>query len=118
MASFWIAVFKAAGCGGAGEKGLWVIMAGIRSALYLTRQKRWSVASILLEQAFKRDSSPDTIASVLPLIRYIAKSVEGTDQEFAATGIMADALNLAGRWQEAEEMIRILIPKCLGFDAK
>ncbi len=51
MASFWRAVFDAAGSGGAEEAGQMVITAGLRSAPYLMRQKRWSEASTLLEQA-------------------------------------------------------------------
>ena len=78
---FWRAVFDAAGERRGEEKGQMVITAGLRSAPYLMRQKRWSEASALLEQAINRDRSPETIASVLPLLRHIAQATRGTDRE-------------------------------------
>ncbi len=113
MASFWRSVFDEAMGGGAEEKGQLVIMAGLRSAPYLMRQKRWPEASALLEQAIKRDSSPETIASVLPLLRHIAQATKGTDREIRESGIMAKALLAAGRVQDAEEMARPLITRCV-----
>ena len=98
MAAFWRAVFDEAKSGGDQEVGRFVVMAGLRSAPYLMRQKNWSEASALLEQAILRDSSPETIVSVLPLLRHIAQATG----EFDDSGILANGLLLAGRWQEAE----------------
>ena len=72
MASLWKAIFDEARSGGDNEKGQMVIMAGLRSAPYLMRRKNWSEASTLLEHAIIRDSSQETIASVLPLLRHLA----------------------------------------------
>jgi tetratricopeptide (TPR) repeat protein len=113
MGSFWRAVFDEALSGGAQETGQVVIMAGLRSAPYLIRQKKWSKASMLLERAIYRDRSPETIASVLPLLRHIAQATAGTDQELSDSAVLANALLKAGRWQEAEDLIRSLIPKCV-----
>jgi tetratricopeptide (TPR) repeat protein len=107
MASFWRAVFDEAQSGGDKEMGPWVITAGLRSAPYLIRQKRWSEASALLERAIFRDSSPETIVSVVPLLRYIAQATG----EFDDFGVLANGLLYAGRWQEAEGMLKSLIPK-------
>jgi tetratricopeptide (TPR) repeat protein len=86
-----------------------VIMAGLSSAPYLIRQKNWSEASALLEQVIHRDRSPGTIASILPLIRYIAQATTGTDRELIDAGIMAKSLHAAGRLREAEDILRSLI---------
>ena len=107
MAAFWRAVFDKAPSGEAEGAGQLVIIAGLRSAPYLMRQKNWSEASTLLEQAILRDSSPETIVSVLPLLRHIAQATG----EFDDSGILANGLLLAGRWQEAECMLKSLIPK-------
>ena len=53
-----------------------VIRAGWSAAPYLLRQHRWEEASTLLEQAIYRDSSHETIAAVLPLLRRIAAATE------------------------------------------
>lgn len=109
MATFWRAVFDAAGSGGAEESGQQVIMAGLRSAPYLMRQKRWSESTALLEQAIYRDNSPETVASVLPQLRHIAQATAEID----GSGVLATALLAAGRWQEAEDILRSLIPRCI-----
>jgi tetratricopeptide (TPR) repeat protein len=111
MGSLWRAVFDQARSGEDQEAGLWIITAGLRSAPYLIRQKKWSEASTLLEQAIYRDSSPETIASVLPLLRHIAQAAKGTDSELKDSSLLANALFWAGRWQEAEDMLRSLILK-------
>jgi tetratricopeptide (TPR) repeat protein len=113
MALFWRFVFDSAGSGGAEEQGHWIIMAGLRSAPYLMRLKRWSEASTMLEQAIIRDQSPETIASVLPLLRHIEGANVGREQELIDSGVLANALRKAGRWQEAEEILCALIPACI-----
>ena len=110
MASFWISGFNQA-ISGEQEMGQLVVRAGLSSAPYLMRLKRWDEASILLGEATLRDRSPKTIASVLPLIRHIARVSKGTDRELIDAGNLAIALHFAGRWQEAEEMLRFLMPR-------
>ena len=109
MASFWSAVFDTARRGGAEEMGQQVITAGLRSAPYLMRQKIWPKASYLLEQAIYRDRSPETVASVLPLLRHIADATMGTDEELGHRAVLANTLLKAGRWSEAEAMLNSLI---------
>ena len=67
----------------------------------------------MLEKAIIRDESPETIASVLPLLRHIAKATVGTDRELIDSAVLANALRKAGRWQEAEEILSALIPACI-----
>jgi tetratricopeptide (TPR) repeat protein len=112
IASFWMALFDAAESGEADEKGPWVIMAGLRSAPYLIRQKSWSEASALLEESLYRDGSPETVASVLPLLRYIAQATRGKDRGLVDSGVLANALRKVGRWQEAEDILKSLLPRC------
>lgn len=107
MATSWRAVFEAAGSGGAEEKGQQVIIACLRSAPYLLRQKRWSEATYLLEHAILRDKSRETLASVLPLLRHIAQVTGELDH----SRVLANALLKAGRWQEAEDNLRSLMPR-------
>jgi tetratricopeptide (TPR) repeat protein len=113
MASFWKSVFAEALIGKDKEMGRWVITASLRSAPYLIRQKSWFEASYLLEQAILRDTSSETIASVLPLLRHIAQATRRTDQELSASGLLASTLQKGGRWREAEEILRSLIPNCV-----
>jgi len=111
MANFWIAVFNAARSSETEEMGQFVIMAGMRAPSYLIRQNEWSVVSYFLEAVIYRDESPMTIASVLPLLRHSAKLAIGTDRELEEYGILAKVLLKGGRWQEAENIIRLLIPR-------
>lgn len=113
MATFWIEFFNQAQIGGAEEKGQMVILAGLRSAPYLMRQKMWQESMYLLERVLYRDRSPETVALVLPLIRFIAMATRGTDRELDDSVILAKALLSAGRIQEAENMVRSLIPECV-----
>jgi len=111
MAYFWIARFWAAMCDEAEEKSQLVVIAGLRSAPYLIRQNIWDEASYFLEEVIYRDGSPKTIASVLPLLRHITKLAIGTDLESEEYGILAKVLLKGGRMQEAEDTIRLLIPR-------
>jgi tetratricopeptide (TPR) repeat protein len=113
MATFWIEFFNQAQIGGAEEKGQMVILAGLRSAPYLMRQKMWQESVYLLERVLYRDRSPETMASVLPLIRFIAMATRGTDRELDDSVVLAKALLYEGRIQEAENMVRSLIPECV-----
>jgi len=112
MASFWRDIFATAGSGQAEEMGQRVIMAGLRSAPYLMRQKRWDEASILIHHALKRDRSPETVASVLPLLRHIVQSTSEPDN----SGILANALLKAGHWKEAEDILKSLLPMFIAQD--
>ena len=49
---------------------------------------------------------------MLPLLRHIAQATKGTDRELIDSGVLANALWKAGRWQEAEKILRSLIPRC------
>ncbi len=111
MASFWISVFESARSGEAEENGQLTVMACLRSAPYMMRQKMWAKASFMLEQALKRDKSPEMVASVLPLIRHVAQATGELDD----SGILALALFEAGHWKESEQIIRYIIPKLVAL---
>jgi len=111
LTSFWIGIYAQMFNGGFKGKDLWVIRSGLRSAIYLIRQKKWTEAAAFLEPVIQRDNSPRTMASVLPMLRYIDEANRGTDQELATSGLLATALLLVGRWQDAENIIRPLMQK-------
>jgi len=106
LAAFWMSGWQH-GLKAEMHGGGWLVMqAGRRAASYLLRRQRWEEASTLLERAIYIDSSPATIAAVLPLLRRIAAATEGTEQELIDAGVLANALLKAGRWPEAEAMMR------------
>ena len=75
---------------------------------YLLRQHRWADASTLLEQMLARDTSPETLAYALPVLKRIADATTGTDRELIDAGLLARVLSIAGRYQEAEPLLREL----------
>jgi hypothetical protein len=85
--------------------------AGRSAAPYLLRLQRREEASILLEQVILRDSSLETVAAVLPLLRRIATATEGTEGSLEDAGRLAIALWYAGRFSEAETMMRDIMRK-------
>ncbi|NVM26698.1 MAG: CHAT domain-containing protein [Desulfobacterales bacterium] len=112
LAAFWIAIYQH----GLKEEmrggGRLVVRAGRSVVPYLLRRERWREAATLLERVILIDSSPATIAAVLPLLRRIAAATEGTELELPIAGVLANALREAGRWPEAEVMERDRIRKC------
>jgi len=91
--------------------GRLVVQAGRRAASYLLRRQRWGEASLLLERVIKRDTSPGTMAAVLPLLRRIAAATEGTKHGLEGAGILAEALLNASHVSEAEAMMRDIVRK-------
>jgi tetratricopeptide (TPR) repeat protein len=78
---------------------------------YLLRQHCWADASILLEQMLHRDQSPETLAYALPVLKRIADATTGTDREIIDAGLLAKTLSNAGRYQEAESLLREVIQR-------
>jgi len=115
LAAFWMSGWqhglKAEMHGG----GWLVVQAGRSVAPYLLRQKRWDEAYILLEEAIHRDSSPATMATVLPLLRRIAAETKGTKEGLRSAGVLANALLMASRWPEAEAMMRDIVRRAAGW---
>jgi tetratricopeptide (TPR) repeat protein len=113
LAAFWRAVFEQ----GLKEElrggGRLVVQAGRRATPYLLRQERWGEASMLLEWVIKRDSAPGTIAAVLPWLRRIAAAAVGTERELIDAGKLAETLLEAGRWPEAEDMMRDIVRRAV-----
>jgi len=102
LAAFWNTLFQAGlereSAGGGGM----VTLAGRRAAPYLLRRQEWGRASVLLERVLQRESSPATVAAVLPMLGRIAEATKGTDRELVDAGKLASAFLAAGRRDEAE----------------
>ena len=54
----------------------------------------------------QRDNSPESLAFALPLLRRIVEATAGTERELMDAGILARTLAEAGRFAEAEPMLR------------
>lgn len=86
------------------------VVEGARHAVpYLLRARRWEESSPLLEEMIQRDRTPATLALAIPLLRYIVKETRHSDGELINVGILARALREAGRYAEAESLLRELI---------
>lgn len=93
---------------GGGEVLTWAARHGVP---YLMRTERWEIASQLIEQLLRRDTSPDTLAFALPLLERIAAATAGTEQELVNAGVLANALAHAGRVEEAERGTRDVLAR-------
>jgi hypothetical protein len=89
-----------------------VALAGRRAAPYLLRLQEWDHASVLLERALHRDSSPTAVAEALPLLRRIAEATVGTDREIIDAGILANTLATIDP-AAAETMLRELLERAV-----
>jgi tetratricopeptide (TPR) repeat protein len=90
-----------------------VVESGRRAAPYLLRSQRWEEAAILLEQVIQRDNSPSTLAMAIPLLRQIVEETKGTREGLENEVVLANTLQEAGRFGEAEESLRHVIEACL-----
>jgi tetratricopeptide (TPR) repeat protein len=84
-----------------------VVDAARRAVPYLLRRERWGEASHLLNHMLARDDSPEALAYAMPLLRCIVEATKGLRDN----GILATALALAGRVEEAEPLLRDLIAR-------
>jgi len=109
LGNFWYSVFmqgiKTEMQGG----GPLVVQGGKRAAPYLMRASRWQEATALLERVIHRDTTPATLAQTIPLLQRLADATRGTERELIDAGVLANALMLAGRYDEAEKQLRDLI---------
>jgi tetratricopeptide (TPR) repeat protein len=102
MGKFWIAVFRQAEQKESEGGGVLVLRAGRSAVPYLMRQHRWEEATRLLENVFRRDQSPATVAEVLPQLLRVTELTDGTEMGLRSAGVFAGALAVAGRTDEAE----------------
>ena len=101
MAKFWIAVFRMAEQKETEGGGVLVLRAGRSAVPYLMRQRRWGEATRLLENVFRRDQSPATVAEILPQLLRVTELTDGTEMGLRSAGVFAGALAVAGRTDEA-----------------
>jgi tetratricopeptide (TPR) repeat protein len=106
LAAFWMAVYRHGLETEEQGGGPMVVRAGQAAAPYLLRQRRWQEAATMLERVVLRDTSPATLAGVLPLLRRVAEETRGTEQALVHAGVLANALFHAGQRGEAETMMR------------
>jgi tetratricopeptide (TPR) repeat protein len=92
MGDLWFAQFAAAINDQAGEATGRIVRTCLCAAPYLLRAGRWRLASTVMEQALARDDSPQTAATLLPLIRHLAEATKGSDRELVERGLVAWAL--------------------------
>lgn len=93
--------------------GRLVVEGARHAAPYLLRAQRWEEAGALLERMIQRDTSPETLALAIPLLRQIAEKTLGTAVELAGASLLGNALLQAGRYTEAEAALREVITRCL-----
>jgi PAS domain-containing protein len=96
--------------------GQLVVEGARHAAPYLLRTQRWAEASTLLERMIHRDTSPDTLALAIPLLRHLLEQTRGTKRELIDAGVLAVALLTAGRHLEAGIALRELIERCIAQD--
>ncbi|MHC4917298.1 MAG: CHAT domain-containing protein, partial [Planctomycetota bacterium] len=116
LAAFWMAVYRHGRREEMDGGGGLVVRAGRSAAPYLLRRERWEEAATLLDRLIKRDRSLGTAAAVLPLLRRIAAATEGTKEGLQNAGVLAEALLVTGRWQEAEAMMRDIAHRAAARD--
>jgi len=93
--------------------GNMIVRAGLAAFSYLSRRAEWATASRMLEQVDRVDEAPATVAAILPRARRIVEATTGTDRELIDHGLLARLFQRAGRSQEAEQELRVVIEKAL-----
>ncbi len=74
------------------ETGWLIVRAGRAAVPYLLRLGEQHLALVLLEQVLHRDRSPGTVAALLPVLRQIANTAQGSDDAIGAGLLVARAL--------------------------
>jgi tetratricopeptide (TPR) repeat protein len=97
--------------GKAPEGGLMIIRAGLAVFPYLSRRQEWEAASAMLEQVRLVDSSPATVAAILPQMRRIVEAVNEPREKLRSQGILAGLLWASGQPQEAETLMRAVMAR-------
>jgi tetratricopeptide (TPR) repeat protein len=92
--------------------GQLIVESGRRAAPYLLRTRQWEEAATLLQEMISRDTTPATLEMAIPLLRRIAEATKGTANESKSGGLLATALRAAGRYPEAEPLLREGLEKC------
>jgi hypothetical protein len=104
-AAYWNTLFRRAR---EQETGWLILRAGRAAVPYLLRLGERSLALTLLEQVLNRDTSPATIAALLPFLRQIADSAQGSDDEMPAGLLVARALENTDRDASARQLRSLL----------
>ncbi len=92
-----------------GSAGQMIVRAGIHAFPYLSRLGAWDDAGTMLERSLSRDGSPQTVGTVLPLLRQVVRATEGTQRALADRGVLAKALLAGGFLAEAEQEMRAVL---------
>ncbi len=89
-----------------------VVLGAERAVPYLMRSRRWVQAGGALEQLIDRAQAPAVLNRAIPLLRVVAKAAEGTNHEAIASGVLAKALKVAGRYEEAKAILQGNVNQC------
>lgn len=92
----------------AAGNGRLIIDHGLAATPYLARAREWGMLGAILDPVISRDSSPGTLAAALPVLRQAADEAGS----LKAKCVLAKALRMAGRREEAEALLRALIEEC------
>ena len=109
LGAFWGSVSDQAWQREGGEDTALVVHAGLAAAPYLLRLGQWDAASVLLEDAVRRDGSPGVVQAVLPALRRIAAATQAPKDY----GVLAGVLRLVDP-AEAERLMRDAIGAAAG----
>ena len=108
-AAFWRVNFQYALDNEAKGLGQVLVRAGRSAAPYLIRLEEWDTAATLLEHVVVRDQSHAVLAAVIPMLQHIADATQAVDH----AGVLANALRNTGRVEDAEALLRDLIPRAV-----
>ena len=87
--------------------GGWVVWGALKATPYLFARHRYSEVRLLLDEALTRDTSAETAASTLPVLREVAEAVAGTVEEPAARNRWPGGarINPAGTERQMRELL-------------
>ena len=93
-----------------GSAGQMIVHAGIHAFPYLSRLGAWGDACAMLERSLVRDGwSPQTVGTVLPLLRQVVRATEGTQRASGDRRVLASAIRAGGFLAEAEREMRAVL---------
>src|SRR5271166_2460565 len=108
LAVYWVDILQSALAREAEQQGGLLLRAGRNAVPYLLRLNDWPRAGKILEHVLDRDSSPGTVAALLPALQRIAQATAGTEQELEHRRLLARALLLVQPAQTTAQLRGLL----------
>ena len=91
LAAYWVDILQETLAREAEQQGGLLLRAGRNAVPYLLRLNDWARAAAVLSHVLDRDSSPDTVAALLPALKRNAQATAGTEQELEHRRLLARA---------------------------